>query len=77
MATEISIVYCKPCGYLKRAEDTAAALKERLGVDAALVPGTGGIFEIRVGDKVVSKRTREGFPETPDIVRAVSEALGR
>ena len=55
--TGVSIVYCKPCGYEKRATEAAAALRAKLNVTANLVPGKGGIFEVRVGDKVADKRT--------------------
>lgn len=48
--SNVSIVYCKPCGYEKRATDTAAALRARLKLDVNLIPGKGGIFEVRVGD---------------------------
>lgn len=71
----VSIVYCKPCGYEKRAADAAAALKDRLDVAADLVPGTGGIFEVRVDDRVVATRSRDGFPDPAQIVAAVSGAL--
>lgn len=71
----VSIVYCKPCGYEQRAADAAAALKSRLDVAADLVPGTGGIFEVRVDDKVVATRSKTGFPDTAQVVSAVSDAL--
>lgn len=68
----VSIIYCKPCGYLKRATDAAAALERKFGVTAELVPGKGGIFEVRVGDKVVAKRVQGHFPGTAEIVEAVA-----
>ncbi|MGY4424921.1 putative Rdx family selenoprotein [Bradyrhizobium sp. JR6.1] len=43
--TDLSIIYCRPCGYEKRAREAAALLRDRLGLDAELVPGKGGIFE--------------------------------
>jgi selenoprotein W-related protein len=54
--SNVSIVYCRPCGYEKRATDTAAALRAQLKLDVNLIPGKGGIFEVRVGDQVVAKR---------------------
>jgi selenoprotein W-related protein len=72
---DVSIVYCQPCGYLKRAQDAAAALQAQLDVAPELVPGTGGIFEVRVDDRVVIQRSREGFPDEAQIVAAVSTAL--
>ena len=72
---KISIVYCKPCGYEKRAAATAAALNKELGVAAELVPGTGGVYEVRVGEAVVAKRSLGGFPDDAEVVQAVSSAL--
>lgn len=62
----VSIVYCKPCGYLKRATDAAAALEQLPGVTARLVPGRGGIFEVRVGGQAVA---------WPSASRAISPTL--
>lgn len=73
--TDVSIVYCKPCGYEKRAADAAAALRDQLKLTASLVAGKGGIFEVRVGDKVVAKRAHGHFPDNAEIVEAVSGAL--
>lgn len=73
--TELSIVYCKPCGYAGRAAEAAAALWKELKLAASLSPGKGGIFEVRVNDKVVAKRSKGHFPDTAEIVAAVSAAL--
>jgi selenoprotein W-related protein len=73
--TDVSIVYCKPCGYERRAADAAAELRKQLEVTAKLVPGTGGIFEVQVGGKVVAKRAQAHFPDAAEIVAAVSAAL--
>jgi selenoprotein W-related protein len=71
----ITITYCKPCGYERRAADAAAALQKELALTASLVPGTGGIFEVRVGDEVVATRAKSHFPDTAEIVAAVSAAV--
>jgi selenoprotein W-related protein len=71
----VSITYCKPCGYERRAADAAAALQKELALAATLVPGTGGIFEVRVGDEIVSKRVKGHFPDTAEIVAAVASAV--
>jgi selenoprotein W-related protein len=52
----------------------AAALRDQLAVDAALVPGKGGVFEVRVGDKTVANRTKGYFPGPEDVVAAVKAA---
>lgn len=73
----VTITYCKPCGYLKRAQDAAVALQEQLGLTADLVPGKGGIFEVRVGDAVLVKRAKGYFPDAAEIVAQVRAGLGR
>jgi len=72
--TEISITYCRPCGYEKRAKEAAALLHERLGLDAELVPGKGGIFEVKLDGKVVAKRVKGHFPDAAESVSAVAAA---
>ena len=72
--TEVSITYCRPCGYEKRAKEAAALLRTRLGLEATLVPGKGGIFEVRLGDKVVARRAKGHFPDAAEIVAAVAAA---
>jgi selenoprotein W-related protein len=54
----------------------AVALKDDLDVEAELLQGSGGIFEIAVDGKVVAARGRDGFPTEKDVVDAVSRALG-
>jgi selenoprotein W-related protein len=50
-------------------------LREELGIEARLIKGHGGIFEVRVAENVVAKKTFSGFPQDDDIVRAVAGAL--
>jgi selenoprotein W-related protein len=71
----VSIIYCRPCGYEKRAAAAAAAIQKELALAATLVPGKGGIFEVRVGDEVVAKRSKSHFPDVMEIVEAVSAAV--
>lgn len=72
---DVSIIYCKPCGYEKRATQAAAALKEELNLIATLVPGKGGIFQVKVGDRVVAARSQGHFPDPAEIVAAVAAAV--
>ena len=71
----VAIVYCEPCGYRKRADAAAAALQKELALAATLVPGKGGIFEVRVGDEVVAARSQGHFPDATEIVKAVADAV--
>jgi selenoprotein W-related protein len=74
---DVVITYCRPCGYEKRAKTAAAALQKKLGVAATLKAGTGGMFEVRVGDEIVAARTKSHFPDSEHIVQAVSKSLNR
>ncbi|WP_375785513.1 SelT/SelW/SelH family protein [Bradyrhizobium sp. Pha-3] len=72
--TDLSIIYCRPCGYEKRAREAAALLRERLGLDPELVPGKGGVFEIKLDGKVIARRAKRHFPDAAEIVTAVAAA---
>ena len=50
-------------------------LKDELEVEASLVKGHSGIFEISVNGKVVAAKGRHGFPTEQEIVDGVSRAL--
>jgi selenoprotein W-related protein len=57
--------------YLPRATRAAAVLKERLGVDATLIKGAGGVFQVAVDGEVVARKTLDGFPTEDAIIDAV------
>ena len=44
-------------------------------MEAQLVVGASGVFEVAVNGAVVSTRGMLGFPSEPEIVEAVSVAL--
>lgn len=46
-------------------------------MDAKLVAGSGGIFEVAVDGKVVAKKGMSGFPTEQEVVKAVGAALKR
>ena len=50
-------------------------MKEELDVEATLVKGHSGIFEVAVAGKVVAAKGRAGFPSESEVVDAVSRAL--
>ena len=73
--SNITIVYCVPCGYLKRATEAAEALTKNLNITPTLIPGKGGIFQVKNGEQILTKRTATHFPDTKEIVEVVSAAL--
>lgn len=63
----VTILYCTQCNWLLRAgwmaQELLQTFPESLG-EVALIPGTGGNFEIRVDGVLVWERKRDGgFPE--------------
>ncbi len=73
----VEIAYCARCNFLPRATWVAQELLHTYGdfvSGLTLVPGHGGIFEVRVnGELVASTKTEGGFPE----IRTLKEALNR
>ena len=75
----VEIEYCTQCRWLLRAGWTAQELlttfQAELG-EVALVPGTGGIFEVRVGGEVVWSRAAEGrFPELKELKQRLRDVI--
>lgn len=52
-------------------------LREEFGVEARLIKGRGGVFEVAVDGHVVAKKTFDGFPMEDQIVQAVAGFLAR
>ena len=63
----ISIQYCTQCNWMLRAAWMAQELLQTFGQDIAevsLIPGTGGVFIIKLGDQILWDRVKDGgFPE--------------
>lgn len=75
----VEITYCTQCRWLLRATWLASELLTTFSTDlgeVALVPGTGGVFRVRLGDAVVWDRTVDGgFPELADLKRVVRDQV--
>jgi selenoprotein W-related protein len=75
----IEIEYCTQCRWLLRAGWTAQELlttfPAELG-EVALVPGTGGVFDVRVqGETIWSRKAEGGFPDLPELKRMVRDRV--
>jgi selenoprotein W-related protein len=75
----IEIHYCTQCRWLLRAAWTAQELlstfEGEIG-ELALVPGTGGIFEVRAdGALVFSRKERGRFPELSELKQLVRDRI--
>ena len=75
----VEIEYCTQCRWLLRAGWTAQELlttfQEELG-EVALLPGAGGIFEVRVGEQIIWSRAAEGrFPELKELKQRLRDVI--
>ncbi len=75
----VEITYCTQCRWLLRASWLASELLTTFGTDlgeVALVPGTGGVFRVRLGAEVVWDRAVEGgFPDLAELKRVVRDRV--
>jgi selenoprotein W-related protein len=75
----IEITYCTQCRWLLRAtwmaQELLTTFEAVLG-GVTLTPGTGGIFEVRVNDRLIWSRVRERrFPEITELKRIVRDRI--
>jgi selenoprotein W-related protein len=75
----IEIEYCTQCRWLLRsawmAQELLTTFQNEIG-ELALLPGTGGIFEVRLNDDVVWSRSAEGrFPEMKELKQLVRDRI--
>jgi selenoprotein W-related protein len=79
MAPRIEIQYCTQCRWLLRAawlaQELLTTFEHELG-EVALVPGTGGIFDIRVETELIFSRRQVGrFPEAKEVKQLVRDRI--
>ncbi len=75
----LEIEYCTQCRWLLRAawfaQELLTTFQQELG-EIALIPGTGGVFEVRVDDAVVWSRAEAGrFPELKELKQRVRDVV--
>jgi len=75
----IEIRYCTQCRWLLRAAWMAQELLTTFQDEAsevALVPGTGGIFDVSVdGERIWSRKEAGRFPEMAELKRLVRDRI--
>jgi selenoprotein W-related protein len=75
----IEIEYCTQCRWLLRAawlaQELLSTFEKEIG-EVALMPGTGGVFEVRVDNETVWSRKDEGrFPDAKELKQRVRDRI--
>ncbi len=75
----LTIEYCTQCRWLLRAayfaQELLTTFEAELG-GVTLQPGTGGVFEIRIGQEILWSRKTEGrFPEIKELKQKVRDRI--
>src|SRR5262249_39992735 len=75
----VTIEYCRQCRWLLRAawmaQELLSTFEEEVG-GVTLVPGTGGVFVVRVGDETVwSRKDEDRFPDIAELKQRVRDRV--
>ena len=75
----IEIEYCTQCRWLLRAawmaQELLTTFQDEIG-EVALIPGQGGVFEVRAGSEIVWSRAEQGrFPEMKELKQLVRDRI--
>ena len=75
----VEIEYCSQCHFILRASWHAQELLYTFGDDlgeVALIPSSGGIFEVRIdGEKIWNKKDAGRFPEPKDLKQLIRDRI--
>ena len=75
----VEIEYCTQCRWLLRAAWLAQELLITFDADlkaVSLMPGTGGVFEVRLNSAVLYSRKTEGrFPESKELKQLIRDVI--
>ena len=75
----LEIEYCTQCRWLLRAawmaQELLTTFEKELG-EVALIPGKGGIFEVRLeGKSIFSREQQRRFPESKELKQLVGDRI--
>lgn len=79
MTPRVEIRYCTQCRWLLRAawmaQELLTTFESELG-EVALVPGTGGIFQVWLDDELIfSRKEAERFPEAKELKQLIRDRI--
>jgi selenoprotein W-related protein len=76
---KVEIEYCTQCRWLLRAAWLAQELLTTFETDltaVSLLPGTGGVFEVRLNGAVIfSRKLAERFPESKELKQLIRDVI--
>lgn len=79
MRHHVTIVYCTQCHWMLRASWMGQELLTTFDGDISgmtLRPGTGGVFEVHIDNKLLWSRKQEGrFPEITELKQRVRDVI--
>lgn len=79
MPHRVEIEFCRQCRWVARAAWTAQELLttfETELAEVALVPGTGGVFDVRVDGETIYSRAEAGrFPELKELKQLIRDRV--
>ena len=75
----VEIEYCTQCRWLLRAawmaQELLTTFQNEVG-ELALLPGTGGVFEVRVNGEMLWSRQQQGrFPESKELKQLLRDRI--
>ena len=75
----IEIKYCTQCRWLLRAawmaQELLTTFQDEIG-EVALLPGTGGVFDVRAGGELLWSRAGQGrFPDIKELKQLVRDRV--
>lgn len=75
----LEIEYCTQCRWLLRAawmaQELLTTFETELG-GITLVPGTGGVFEVRLDNEIIFSRKEQGrFPESKELKQQIRDRI--
>ena len=78
-APRIEINYCTQCRWLMRAawmaQELLTTFETEIG-EVALVPGAGGVFDVRLNNELIYSRKEAGkFPESKELKQLVRDRI--
>jgi len=79
MNPRLEINYCTQCRWLLRAawmaQEVLTTFETELG-EVALVPGTGGVFDVRLDGELIYSRKEAGrFPESKELKQLIRDRI--